>query len=225
MPYNKNMIKLLILIASFSLFAETRQKIVVIDTGVSMRQSSMDYMCKGGLQSTHGSWVDTNGHGSNVIGLIAEKINPKKLCIVSIKLDIPDKGDAYFYIAKSIRMAEEFSPVGVNISMAGSAKIESEFRSIVRMATSGVKIVVAAGNDSMNLDLACDTYPACYKKEMMKRGIPSRNFIVVGTVDTVRGNVGSIVTAKTFGKNQGFPKMTGTSQATANFTGKLFSKL
>ena len=76
------MIKYLFLIlASFSALAENRQKIVVIDTGVSFRQSFKPYMCKNGLHSTYGHWGDNHGHGSNVIGLIAEKINPKKIII------------------------------------------------------------------------------------------------------------------------------------------------
>lgn len=222
------MIKYLFLIlVSFSLFAETRQKIVVIDTGVSFRQSLRPYMCKNSTYSTYGTWVDKHGHGTNVIGLIAEKINPEKTCIVSVKLEIPKNRDPEGYILKAMEITEKMKPIAVNISMSGSARFTSELYSVMRLLAFGTKIIVAAGNDSMDLDKkGCPVYPACYLDDMKKRNkvINTKNFIVVGTTDTNSSNVGSVVTVKEKGKDQGYPKMTGTSQATANFTGKLFSK-
>jgi hypothetical protein len=87
-------------------------------------------------------------------------------------------------------------------------------------------MVVAAGNEDISLDDRCVIYPACYLKQMreMKEVVNVSNFIVVGAKDTGSSNTGLVVTVTAVGKNQGYPKMTGTSQATANFTGKLFSK-
>jgi hypothetical protein len=222
------MIKYLFLIlVSFSVFAENRQKIVVIDTGVSFRHSIKSYMCKNGVYSTYGDWRDQHGHGSNVIGLIAEKIDSEKTCIVSIKLEMPKNKDPEVYILKAMEITEKMKPVAVNISMSGGVRFISELYSMMRLLAAGTKIVVAAGNDSMDLDKkGCPVYPACYLDDMKKRNkvINTKNFIVVGTTDTNSSNTGSVVTVKEKGKDQGYPKMTGTSQATANFTGKLFSK-
>ena len=207
-------------------FSESRQKIVVIDTGVSYAQSIKPYMCKNGNLGSNGNWKDTHGHGSNVIGLIGEKIDAKKTCIVSIKLEVDRLKNPEQSIMYAMEMAEKIKPVAVNISMAGTIKYESELNSMVRMVSSGVKVVVAAGNEDMSLDDYCIIYPACYLKRMkdMDNVINVSNFIVVGAKDTGSSNTGSIVTVTAIGKNQGYPKMSGTSQATANFTGKLFSK-
>jgi hypothetical protein len=184
-------------------------------------------MCKNGLHSTYGHWGDNHGHGSNVIGLIAEKINPKKTCIVSVKLEIPKNRDPEIFILKAMEITEKMKPVGVNISMSGSVRFSSELRSFIRLLSIGTKIIVAAGNERLDLDkTGCPIYPACYLDDIKKKEnrINTSNFIVVGAKDTGSSNIGSVVTVVAVGKDQGYPKMTGTSQATANFTGKLFSK-
>jgi subtilisin family serine protease len=216
---------LLILISTYTL-AETRQKIVVIDTGISFAQSLKPYMCKNGKLSTSNDWKDVDGHGTNIVGLIGDRINPKKTCVVSIKLDLKNSKNIEMDVIKSMLMAENLKPVGVNISMAGNFSSRLELLSIVRMISSGVKVIVAAGNEGVNLDRNCYIYPACYLAEIKKEKkiINISNFIVVGAKDVSVSNTGSVVTVTTNGSKQGFPVMSGTSQATANFTGKLFSK-
>jgi subtilisin family serine protease len=210
---------------AFDVFADSRQKIVVIDTGVGYKQYKKPYMCKYGNLGSKG-WLDGHGHGSNVIGLIGEKIDTDKTCIVSIKLEVDGSKNPEKAIIEAMDMAEKLKPVAVNISWAGAVSFESELKSIIRMVSSGVKVVVAAGNGGISLDTYCGIYPACYLKKMkdMNNIINVSNFIVVGAKDTGSSNTGTVVTVTAIGKDQGYPKMTGTSQATANFTGKLFSK-
>jgi subtilisin family serine protease len=182
-------------------------------------------MCKYGNLGSNG-WLDGHGHGSNVIGLIGEKIDTNKTCIVSIKLEVDGSKNPEKAIIEAMDMAEKLKPVAVNISWAGAVSFESELKSIIRMISSGVKVVVAAGNEGISLDTYCGIYPACYLQKMkdMNNVINISNFIVVGAKDTGSSNTGTVVTVTAIGKDQGYPKMTGTSQATANFTGKLFSK-
>lgn len=222
-----DMIKYLFLILiSFKALSETRQKIVVIDTGISVEQSTSNYMCKNGVLGTAGSWIDFNGHGQNVVGLIAKHINPKKTCIVSIKLDFMRMDTLESMIVKSMRMAELHRPVAINISMAGTFRSELELRYLTKFISSGVKVIVAAGNEGANLDEKCEIYPVCYLKEMREKTKPvnTSNFFVVGAKNLIVSNTGSLITVIAEGIKQGVPALTGTSQATANFTGKLFSK-
>ena len=220
------MVKILFLILSFSVYSETRQKIVVIDTGIKMFQSLSPYMCKNGRLGSNSSWLDKHGHGSNVIGLIGDKIDPIKTCIVSIKLDLGQSLTPEKDIATVMEMTEKLNPIAVNISMSGVIHYESEKQSFIRLINKGTKIIVAAGNESLNLDRGCLIYPACYLKDIKSDRASSSvsNFFVVGAKDTGSSNTGSVVTVTAVGKKQGYPVMTGTSQATANFTGKLFSK-
>lgn len=217
---------LFFMLFSYEVFAESRHKIVVIDTGVSFSQSLRSYMCKGGKLSISGDWRDEHGHGTNIIGLIGEKINAKKTCIVSIKVDILKSKTLTADYVKATLMAEKLKPTAINMSLAGEFKDFTEFGSLVRMVNSGVKIIVASGNNSFNLDTQCVVYPACYLQIMRydRKSIKVNNFIVVGAKDLDRSNTGSVVTVFTEGKDQGTPKLSGTSQATANFTGRLFSK-
>lgn len=216
----------LFLLLSLSVFAETRQKIVVIDTGVWAFQSLEPYMCDNSRLGVGPSWIDKHGHGSNVIGLIGSKIDSKKTCIVSIKLDISQSTNPEVEILKAAQMAEKLNPVAVNISMAGTLHYDSEQEVIIRMINKGIKVIVAAGNEDINLDKQCVIYPACYLRDikLTKTFVNTSNFLVVGAKDTGSSNVGSVVTVTAVGAKQGIPVMTGTSQATANFTGKLFSK-
>jgi hypothetical protein len=112
--------------------------------------------------------------------------------------------------------------VGINISMSGFIYFESELNIIEKMASKGVKIAVAAGNNNIDLDFTCKVYPACYIKRLSKKS--AINFTVVGAKDVEVSNTGKLVTALEQGKDQGYPKMTGSSQATANFTGNFFAK-
>jgi hypothetical protein len=80
----------------------------------------------------------------------------------------------------------------------------------------GVKIVVAAGNNGMELKKGCNFYPACHKYFL-------HNMIVIGNLHNRDSNYGEIIDYMIDGNRKGFPRMSGTSQSTAIFTGQLFS--
>src|SRR5690606_16619997 len=67
---------------------DSRQIIMVIDTGLKMTKEIYPYVCQAG----HKSYIfgqkaleDHNGHGTNVAGLIAKGMDPKKQCLVIVK--------------------------------------------------------------------------------------------------------------------------------------------
>lgn len=202
---------------------ENRTKIVVLDSGVGKSLARQSFMCKKGILSTIGEdGIDTHGHGSNIIGLIAQKINPKTQCIVSIqvwsKKIAEEKSNGEEFI-KGLNLAYSLHASYVNMSMTGEGNNEPEYKAIVNLLKFGTKIIVATGNDEHDLDYKCDIYPACYKMKIPQE--IRKNFYVISsnTVDTA--NKGRIVDAYLDGKNKGIPRLTGTSQATAIFTSEL----
>ena len=211
---------------------ESRKVIAVIDTGFYSQDINKKYMCKTAhwsvpLYLPHFSKkglipVSTfNEHGPNVIGLIGNKIDSTKYCIKSFRVLKIVATTSYLAALKAV--VKEKNLVGLNISMGGDAYFEEENEALKKLVKRGVKVNVAAGNDSRILTKKeCTYYPACFK---LRKAYQSNNFKVVGAVDT-----GSSNTSEDFeilyrkGLEQGTPVKTGTSQATANYTGEIFSK-
>ena len=200
---------------------ELRAPVVVIDSGVSYSQSKKPYMCKNGvLSTTADNGIDEHGHGTNIVSIISSKIN-KKYCIVSIKVYKKKETPIGAYIS-GLRLAVNLRPAFINISMDGDAGDFFETLYIQRALMYGAKVIVAAGNNSVNLDLNCRAFPTCVKKEIFSTY--SKNMFTVGATDTGTSNYGMIVTHRLPGKGLGFPKMSGTSQAAANLTSRLVQK-
>lgn len=212
------------IIALLSLNSEAKEiriPVVVVDSGVSYTQSRKPYMCKDGVISTTGdNGIDEHGHGTNIVSIISSKIN-KKYCIVSIKVYKKKETPMGAYIT-GLRLAVNLHPAFINISMDGNVADFFETLYIQRALIYGTKVIVAAGNNSINLDLNCRAFPTCVKKEVFSTY--SKNMFTVGATDTGTSNYGKIVTHRLPGKYLGFPKMSGTSQAAANLTSRLVQK-
>ena len=58
-------------------YAETRTKVVIIDSGISRTQSAQKYMCKNGNKNFTDSKnkYDEHGHGTNILSIISKSIN------------------------------------------------------------------------------------------------------------------------------------------------------
>ena len=66
--------------------AENRVRVAVIDTGIDSELAT-PYLCKDGNKDFTGKGMkDVSGHGTNIAGIIAKKIN-NKIWITSIFLD------------------------------------------------------------------------------------------------------------------------------------------
>jgi hypothetical protein len=212
------------LIFASEVFSLERKKIVVIDTGVSISQKSKDYMCDHGVLSA----VDDKGlaqhpHGSNITGLIGDQINSKEYCIVSIKFHSGFGGEgAMEGLNKSLDMVlEQKNVIWVNMSLAGDGFNIKEYVLLNKINSQNIGMSVAAGNDGVNLNKECNTYPACYKTMVKNTSL----FRVIGSSTSIgnfKSNYGNIVEDKEDGVQKGIPSLTGTSQATAIYTGKLF---
>lgn len=221
----KNLILLLFMIVMLlsldSEAKETRTPVVVVDSGVSYSQSRKPYMCKNGtISATGDNGIDEHGHGTNIISIISSNIN-KKYCIVSIKVYKKKETPIVAYIS-GLRLAVNLRPAFINISMDGDAGDFFETLYIQRALMYGTKVIVAAGNNSVNLDLNCRAFPTCVRKEIFHSY--SKNMFTVGATDTGTSNYGKIITHRLPGKGLGFPKMSGTSQAAASLTSRLVQK-
>lgn len=209
------MIKLLLIFLSFSVFAKI--EIAVIDTGVGIHQKK--YLCKNGSISWERTAYDLNGHGSNVIELITKKMDTNKYCIVSYKFwDASYKSeDTINFVNKALENAIKRKVAVINMSLYGAFYSTPEKKLIEKALDMGIAIVVAAGNDGYNLDVACISFPACYK-------FSHKNFYVIGAKEEKFSNYGAVVDSYENGTKQGELKLSGTSQAAANFTAKLISE-
>jgi len=213
---------LLAVLLSFTVFAkETRIKIAVIDTGIKDSPEITPYLCKKGHKNfTKGTLKDVHGHGTNVVGLIANNINKNKVCLLIIKYyhletDVlpPEKyGELFDYVRKQ-------KVKYINFSSTGRSPIEVERQQILSLLSKKVHVIVAAGNEGINLKYDCSSFPGCYN-------ITSQYFHVVGAKDLLESNYGMLGQEYENGKDQCSLGvcLSGSSQATAVYTGKLAAK-
>lgn len=209
--------------------AESRKRIVVIDGGVSFKQAQESYMCKNGAMNSNPldfNHYSFDPHGKNIVGLIGNRINKKKYCIMAIKaFGIGYGMEAY---KTALKLATKLqNVVGVNVSVESKNEETNnfkdfEYRLILELLMKGIKVNVAAGNQGRRMSkVSCNVYPACLVLSFNK----SSNFTVVGSNTGNYSNYSEdFKFKKVNGTNQGTPKQTGTSQSTAIFTGNMFKK-
>jgi len=197
-------------------YNDSRVKIAVIDSGLNVSPELKPYLCASG----HTSLVDgnpmkdstTTQHGTNVVGLITKGLDSSKYCVIIIKFYSPtyqgsNKQDK---IADSVAHALIYKARYINISATGKGYLGYEARALKVALASGATIAVAAGNEHLDLNKKCNTYPACYAALLN-----SKRFHVVGSYSGEFSNQGFIVTHKENGVFVGIPPLTGTSQSTA----------
>jgi hypothetical protein len=214
----------------------------IIDTGLH-ENHFQEYQCPNidSADFTGTGIHDRSGHGTNVTSLITKDLDNTKFCIVTIKynkesrpkfkIDVFLKNITDFIFVNSfeytnaILYAIEKKLNYVNISSSGSTTNEMEQAGLQILLNNGTKVVVAAGNKSLDLEKNCKAYPGC-------NGYNHKNFYVIGSRDR-NGNVsrfsnyGGPVNGYTLGEDQGYSpaaKMSGTSQSAANFTNMLIKK-
>jgi hypothetical protein len=194
--------------------------VAVIDTGFTKTQDNVKLCSIGRMDFTKsGTLTDSHPqrHGSNVIGLITQNAGDSGYCIVSIKVFNYVDGKLtfnYLEYLEALRFIVKLKPAILNLSMAGEVLFTGEAALIKTILDQGTQIVAAAGNDGVNLDYTgCNVYPACIDPRIY----------MIGNSTSNTSNTGHYIDTTEDGSNKkaAGTVLTGTSQATAIFTGKV----
>jgi len=204
-----------------------KQKIVaVIDTGIAapiFNNKTKYHICEHWHKDLTGDGIiDTHGHGTNVSGLIDSGAKGSNYCQVIIKYYNPRSHDLdnMYRFVKAIQYAIDIHADYINISGGGVRPSIEEMIVIERALNRGIKIISAAGNERS--DLTNKTYyPAMYDDRITVVGNGLNN-----VHHSLTSNYGARVNEWRDGENRiGFGiTQTGTSQATAIYTGELIKK-
>jgi major intracellular serine protease len=220
---NSSAVELLI---TSNVLKESRTKIAVIDSGIDLNDKKLKpYICNAGNEDFTGEGLqDTHGHGTNVSWLIVKNLNHKEYCVVSLKYF--SKNDPASNLQNELKAFDKAIKMGVtliNFSGGGIGPNNYENITVANALNKNIKVVVAAGNEGSDLSKNCNYFPAC--------GVKHKNFYVVGSIyqngqRVPHSNYNGAVNRWEVGYMQEGPdgkKMSGTSQATAVFSGKLLS--
>lgn len=187
-------------------------KVAVIDTGLEYEYMDQTPLCESGHKDfTKEGMKDIHGHGTNVVGLIVKNASVTNYCIILLKAYGFKKGNSAF-MTQALEHAYNVGANVINVSGGGSGFQIGEYQIVKKILDKKITLIVAAGNESMNLDAKCDYYPACYDPRIYVIGNSSR-----------LSNKGKVVDLVINGNNQSAygHTLSGTSQSTAIFTGEM----
>ncbi len=153
-----------LLLFSYPAKAENRAIISIVDTGISITDKVYPYLCR--LPHTDltgkGAMRDVNGHGSMVADVITSGLDPREYCIQVIKWVHGETGTPG-NLGKAMKIAADSAPRIINVSASGLApRNPLELQAVQFALSRKITLVIAAGNEHLNLSAACDAYPACY---------------------------------------------------------------
>ena len=213
-------------------------KIAVVDTGLDLSDPRFkSHLCKTG----HRNFVpketmnDTVGHGTHVAGLVQEFATDVNYCILIYKYYQNASSSAQNVRREILALQAAIDNGATVINFSGGGPGFNDDESKVIKNNPQVTFVVAAGNEGQNLDTpGNEYYPASYFYP---------NLVVVGAVGvngirTRYSNYGKHVENWELGEevistlpcdvnevgSRCTGRMSGTSQATAIFSGKLVAK-
>jgi Subtilase family len=202
-------------ILAFTLAATKPTRVAIIDTGIKKAHLNSLPLCEGVIHSVYNDAFDIypSNHGTNIAGIISQTTN-KNICFIII--NAYDGKSGQFDSYNGLVLALELNPDIIHMSYSGEPIIYEEFILLSYFSAKGVKLVAAAGNNSRDLNKACNVYPACY----------NINIDVIGSRTGDYGNYGKIVDYVTRGDEvTGFGiTLSGTSQAAAIYTKDLLNK-
>lgn len=197
-------------------------RIAVVDTGIYTQSNTLK-LCEGlSRDFTYDLTLqDKVGHGQNIAHIISDKIQHIDHCFVIIKV-FSKKNNSLAISNEGLEYALKLKVDVVNYSAGGEEPNETEQRIIQNMLDSGIKVVVAAGNEGNDLDVKCNYFPACIDPRLKVVG----NLNSDGTRHK-RSNYGKYVKTWRIGSNiiAGGLIETGTSQATAVYTADIVKEL
>lgn len=190
-------------------------RVAIIDTGYDFARLRKDKLCDSSLHrdfSGEGLGSDIPRHGSNVASLIMDAAGDADYCLVIIKAHDFEGYSSLVVTNAAFAYAVSIGVDIINASFVGYRYDVIESKRIKYVLSRNIVLVAAAGNDSKNLDLKCNAYPACSDPRV----------IAVGCIDCPWSNYGKVVDTLELGMDRkgGGVIMSGTSMATATATGR-----
>jgi hypothetical protein len=185
-------------------------KIAVIDTGIGLQ---LPPLCGPVVDLTGTGIADTNGHGTNISGIIHSHAKDTSYCQYIIKYtNTGHDNEAIENTIKAFELAIKLKVDMINYSSSGGKYDPREHLIIRKALDNGIRIFVPSGNWGETLTrVSCEVYPACYDERLF----------VVGAKGNSYGS-GELVDGWEVPEGTGFNvKLRGTSQATGTFSGKL----
>lgn len=134
--------------------------VYVVDTGIRASHQEFGGRVRAGFDYSGGSATDCNGHGTHVAGIVGGSIHgvAKGVSLVAVRvLDCWGIGSLSNVIAGlDWVMGESPRPAILNLSLGGSLSASLD-DAVQRAVASGLNVVVAAGNSTID---ACQASPA-----------------------------------------------------------------
>jgi subtilisin family serine protease len=212
-------------------------KVAVIDTGLDQDDPRFkSVLCKSGHKNFINGSTKTNdnhGHGTHIAGLIKKFAGDKGYCLVILKYfdAVSDGGNTLYREIQAIKWAHHIGADIVNFSGGGKNFEAIEYHAVKN--AKNTMFFVAAGNQGKDISKEQDKfYPASYQlpnitvignvDSQMQR-TPSSNYGDHRIIWEVGTNVHSSVPCSLYGSCE--MSMTGTSQSTAVYTGKMIRRI
>jgi subtilisin family serine protease len=207
------------LLFSWPANAESRRIIALVETGLNPAPEVLPYLCESGSRDFTGTDMkDRIGHGTVIAKLAVEGLDPRKVCFVVLKW-ANQGGGSPEHVLQAIKYAIGIGASIINLSLGGESWSTDEHRALEVALAQHIHVVVAAGNDGLNMSRVCPYYPACYR-------FKSPYFHVVGSYDgDVReewSNWGTPITDRACGISAG---LRGTSLSAARVTNRIARSL
>lgn len=204
-----------------AVISEAKLRVAVIDTGINWYLENKLPIC--GLYDVTGYGVnDTHGHGSHVAATIAKYAGNSDYCLVIIKFYDPRNSAIHHgrNSTRALQLALDLKLDIVNYSGGGDEALSSEADAIQKLIKTGVVINAAAGNESKAFSKHYCFYPACYTGvNIIGANRPDSYLPLKGSNwGVMRYRLGTVEVEVEPGNVQ---SMSGTSQATALFTGEM----
>lgn len=215
-----------LLLTSTLASADAPVTIAVIDTGLDIKDARFtEHLCASGHRDFTGTGLqDLSGHGTHVTGLIQQYAANADYCLVIIKYWLPgiEGGTSARLLRDALAYAVSLNVAIINVSSSGFAPSKREHEILANHPHT--LLIGAAGNNSMDRNM----YPCGY-------GLA--NTVCVGALRLNGGrlkmsNYGRWVTQWEVGESvpsaqvgAGIAVKSGSSMATAIYTGKLINKI
>lgn len=140
-------------------------RIAVVDTGYNKTKDYQGLTFCNGKRTGPYENDDVLGHGTNITNLIFNSVKGKKTKTCFIMEHIAGGGpiSTATTITDAINRAIDQNPDVMNLSLTEEQYTVAMYKAIKRANDAGIVVFTAAGNHSLNFNVACNKYPACFR--------------------------------------------------------------